>query len=155
MARLRTFLMASAALAAMAIGLSTTTAQATDLRVSGITLAPSTFSTGQAGPTLKIDALKSTALQDKSFFDTTQVGQTIATNGMFKAKDLGITGMGIAGDNEAAKTGGLWALTRETAGGYGMQVQARDFDIKDVAYINRAKHPVISKFVPRQVLYVC
>src|SRR3989344_2592760 len=154
MTKLSMILTATAAIIVTS-AIATTSAQATDLRVSGITLAPSTFSTGQAGSTLKIDALKSTALQDKSFFDTTQVGQTIATNGMFKAKDLGITGMGIAGDNEAAKTGGLWALTRETAGGYGMQVQARDFDIKDVAYINRAKHPVISKFVPRQVLYVC
>src|SRR3990167_1205681 len=90
MTKLRMILMATAAIIVTS-AIATTSAQATDLRVSGITLAPSTFSTGQAGPTLKTDALKSTALQDKSFFDTTQVGQTIATNGMFKAKDLGIT----------------------------------------------------------------
>ncbi|MBI5457380.1 hypothetical protein HY971_01500 [Candidatus Kaiserbacteria bacterium] len=129
----------------MAIGLATTV-QATG-PVLGTTLASSTFSTGQAGPSLKIDAFKSTALQ--AIQSQTQFEQAIATSVYFGDG----TGKKLVGDNEAAKTGATWAITSSTVGFYRMQAQVRGFDIKDVAVIDKAKHSVITRFVPRQVLY--
>lgn len=97
--------------------------------------------TGKFDPTLK-----TTALQAKQNTANVQFGPTIASiDTMFKTMGLGIAnGKRMFGDNEAAKTSGLWAaITRDTVGFYGKQVQARDFDLKGVAVINRAKHPAV------------
>ena len=146
MTKLRMILMATAAIIVTS-AIATTSAQATDLRVSGITLAPSTFSTGQAGPTLKIDALKSTALQDKSFFDTTQVGTALKT--------LTIAGDKKAGDTKKATTGGLWAAILPSTVGFeaAMKVRTAKFELNTV--IDRAKQPATSyKHIKRHALGV-
>lgn len=127
-------LMASAAVAALTIGLATT-AQATDLRVSGITLAPSTFSTGQAGQLLKIDALKTTALQTPSFFDTKfGFGDTLKT-----ATTAG--DMKAVGDKKANVTD-IWAAVLPGTVGVKAKVRASTFELKTV--INRAVHPAVA-----------
>ena len=142
MTRLRTLLMATAAIAAMAIGLATP-AQATGPAL-GTTLAPT--STSIIANTGTLDrTLKSTALQDKSFFDTTQFGRTLIT--------VATAGEKKAGDNKKATTVGLWAGIIPDTVGYGVQMQATKFNLKGVAVINTAKHPFTAFYEPRQVRY--
>jgi len=139
MTRLRTLLMATAAIAAMAF-MPTTPALAMGPTAFGTTPVTNASTLGQAGLTLK-----STALQAKSFLDATQFGTALKT--------LTIAGDKHAGDTKKATTIGLWAaIIRDKVGLKAMKVRTSTFELKTV--INRAKHPVITKFVPRQVLYV-
>lgn len=144
MTRLRMFLMATAAIF-VTTAIATTAAQATN-PVLGVTPAATTTSTLGANM-LPAMTLKATALQVKPEFGTTQFGTALKT--------LNLAGDKKAGDTkETATTGATWALTTGKAGFDSMKAQAsKVVRLKAVAIIDKAKHPVISKFVPRQVLY--
>src|SRR3989344_779210 len=139
-------LMASVAVAALVFMLPTTTVQAMNPAL-GVTPAATTTST--LGATMPAMTSKKIVLQTASYFQSGPTPfdtalQTVATTG---------EKMKLVGDTEKASVTGIWAaMTRDKVGFDTVKVRTCKFELKTV--INRAKHPVITKFVPRQVLYV-
>ena len=131
MTRLKTLLMATAAIAAMAF-MPTTTALAMGPTAFGTAPVTTASTLGKAGLTLK-----STALQAKSFFDTMQFGTALKT--------VIIAGDKKAGDTKKATTTEGWAaITRDKVGYHGMPAQAsKVVKLKAVAIIDKAKHPAV------------
>lgn len=135
MTKLRMLLMATAALIATT-AIATTAAQA---KVPGLGTMPATTTSTLGANTLPAMTLKaSTALLAKSSFDTMQFGFGDTLKAATTAGDK------KAGDTDGANLTGVWAaVAPRTVGFYGKQVQARKSGLKDVAVINRAKHPAV------------
>lgn len=130
-------LMASVAIATLAIMLPATTAQATS-PVWGVTPATTTTSTSIIANTGKFDlTLKSIALQAKWNTGQTQFEQAIATSVYFGDG----TAKKVVGDKVLAKAGAAWAFTHGTVGYYGVMQATKFGKFKVVTVIDKAKHP--------------
>ncbi len=151
-------LMAATALGSLAFALPTTALATSMPELTSTSIIAKNI--GAYEPTLKV----STLLLTKSVFDTKQFGASkgILANGGYipAAKHFTVatdTTQGPAdttGGKKVKVTNAGWAaLLHASAGFQAMPAQTGKFQLNTVAVINRAKHPVISRFVPRKVLF--